>query len=59
MQKTEELISYIQDFDFLAIYKVERDPHIKIKLQALHHLQQGKSILEVADIILYLSLIHI
>ena len=42
MQKTEELISYIQDFDFLATYKVERDPRIKIKLQALYHLQQGK-----------------
>ena len=47
------LFESIQEYDFLATYKVERDPRIKIKLQALHHLQQGKTIQEVADITLY------
>ena len=49
----KELIQSIQEYDFLATYKVERDPRIKIKLQALHHLQQGKSIQEVSEITLY------
>ena len=48
-----ELIQSIQGYDFLATYKVERDPRIKIKLQALHHLQRGKSVQEVSDITLY------
>ena len=47
------LLESIQGYDFLATYKVERDPRIKIKLLALHHLQQGKSIQEVAGITLY------
>ncbi|MBK8203578.1 MAG: winged helix-turn-helix domain-containing protein [Bdellovibrionales bacterium] len=51
--KTDGLVEQIQTFDFLASYKVERDPRIKIKLQALHHLQCGKSIQEVSDITLY------
>jgi len=53
MKKTEVLLGFIQDYDFLATYKVERDPRIKIKLQALHHLQKGKSIQEVSEITLY------
>jgi transposase len=53
MSKTKDLVILIQDFDFLACYKVERDPRIKIKLLALCHLQSGKSILEVAEIIFY------
>jgi transposase len=53
MQKTNGLVCYIKDFDFLATYKVERDPRIKIKLLALHHIQHGKSIQEVAEITLY------
>jgi len=53
MKKTDVLLGFIQDYDFLATYKVERDPRVKIKLLALHHLQQGKSIQEVADITLY------
>ena len=53
MNKTKDLIEYIFDYDFLATYKVERDPRIKIKLQALQHLQNGKSIQEVADITFY------
>jgi transposase len=32
---------------------VERDPRIKIKLQALHHLQSGRDLKNVAEIVLY------
>ncbi len=53
MTQTKGLVEQIQDFDFFASYKVERDPRIKIKLQALHHLQKGKTIQEVSDITLY------
>ncbi|MCK6598155.1 MAG: winged helix-turn-helix domain-containing protein, partial [Bdellovibrionaceae bacterium] len=55
MVKTEELVDKIHGFDFLASYKVERDPRIKIKLLALHHLQNGKSIQDVSEITLYNS----
>ncbi len=53
MQRTKVLIEKVQGYDFLSTYKVERDPRIKIKLQALHHLQSGKSIKEVSAITLY------
>ena len=53
MNKTEGLVDKIQGFDFLVSYKVERDPRIKIKLLALHHLQTRKSIQDVSDITLY------
>lgn len=53
MIKTNELVEQIQGFDFFSSYKVERDPRIKIKLQALHHLQAGKCIQEVSEITLY------
>ena len=53
MTKTNGLVEQIQGFDFLACYKVERDPRIKIKFQALHHLQNGKSVQEVSEITLY------
>lgn len=48
----KKLFDSIQEYDFLSCYKVERDPKIKIKLQALHHLQSGKKIIDVADIVL-------
>jgi hypothetical protein len=51
--KTNGLVEQIQGFDFFASYKVERDPRIKIKLLALHHLQVGKSIQDVSEITLY------
>lgn len=53
MNKKKDCIEFIQDFNFLACYKVERDSRIKIKLQALHHLQKGKSLRDVAEITLY------
>lgn len=37
---------------FFGMLRVERDPKIKIKFLALHHLQQGKKIVEVADMVL-------
>ena len=55
MNKTKDLISNIQEIDFLSAYKVERCSGIKIKLLALHHLQNGKSAAEVADITLYMD----
>ncbi|MFK7873653.1 MAG: transposase [Oligoflexales bacterium] len=48
-----EIKSQIQDLDFLSSYRSERDPRIKIKLLALHHLQSGKSLKDVAEIVLY------
>tara|TARA_Y100000310_G_scaffold335936_1_gene419204 strand:- start:39 stop:1097 length:1059 start_codon:yes stop_codon:yes gene_type:complete len=52
LQAKKQLITAIQEYDFLSCFKVERDPKIKIKLQALHHLQQGKKLCEVAKIVL-------
>ena len=49
----KDLIQCIRGYDFLATYKVERNSKIKIKLLALQHLQQGKSIEETAEIVLY------
>jgi hypothetical protein len=51
MKKTKDLVKGIQDFDFLACYKVGPDPCIKIKLLDLCDLQFGKSVLEVSEII--------
>lgn len=53
MKKVTELVAEIQEYDFKAEYKRERNPLIKIKLQALHHLQSGKLLKDVADIVLY------
>ncbi len=53
MKKSKILIEGIQEYDFLATYKAERNAKIKVKLQALHHLQKGKTIQEVSDISLY------
>lgn len=53
MNKKSECLEQIQGYDFLSCYKVERDPRIKIKLQALHHLQNGRDLKDVADIVLY------
>jgi transposase len=48
----QNLVNAIQNYDFLSCYRCERDARIKIKLQALHHLQSGKKIIEVAEIVL-------
>ena len=53
MKKVEDLVKEIQIFDFLLEFKREQNPLIKIKLQALHHLQSGRGIKETADIVLY------
>ena len=53
MNRLKKFIEQIQGVDFLSTYKVERDPRIKIKLQALYHLQNGKTVSEVAAITLY------
>lgn len=53
MNRLKTFIAQIQGIDFLSTYKVERDPRIKIKLLALHHLQNGKNLTEVSSIILY------
>lgn len=52
MKRTKEIIEEIAGFDFLPCYRVERDARIKIKLQALHHLQLGRRVKEVAEIVL-------
>ncbi len=49
----KDLVTQIQGYDFLATYKVERSANIKIKLQALQHMQDGKSIQETAGIVFY------
>ncbi len=48
----KNLIKKIQDQDFKWTFKTERDPKIKIKLLALHHLQVGKKLGAVADLVL-------
>lgn len=53
MEKISDLVQKIQDYDFKLEYKNERNPIIKIKFLALHHLQSGKLLKDVADIILY------
>ena len=53
MNNFKKLISKISDFDFKAEYKRERNPTIKVKFLALHHLQAGKLLKDVADLILY------
>jgi len=53
MKNIKDLVKEIQDFDFKAEYKRERNPLVKIKFLALHHLQSGKLLKEVAEIILY------
>ena len=53
MKKINELVQDIQEFDFKSEYKRERNPLIKVKFLALHHLQSGKFLKDVADIILY------
>ena len=42
MKKIKELVEGIQEYDFKSEYKRERNPLIKIKFQALHHLQSGE-----------------
>lgn len=53
MENIKQLVEKIQDFDFKLEYKNERDPIIKIKFLALHHLQSGSLLKDVADIVLY------
>lgn len=53
MEKVKDLIQKIHEFDFKSEYKREKNPLIKVKLLALHHLQSGKLLKDVADIILY------
>lgn len=53
MKKTSELVKEIQEYDFKSEYKRERNSLIKVKFLALHHLQSGKLLKDVADILLY------
>lgn len=53
MKNIKELVKEIQDFDFKSEYKRERNSLIKVKFLALYHLQSGKLLKDVADIILY------
>ena len=53
MKNIRNLVKEIAEYDFKSEYKRERNPLLKIKLQALHHLQSGKLLKDVADIVLY------
>ena len=53
MENIRELVKKIQEYDFKTEYKRERDPLIKIKFLALHHLQSGKLLKDVSEIMLY------
>jgi transposase len=53
MKNIKQLVTLIQEYDFKLEFKKERNPLIKIKLQALHHLQSGRMLKDVADIVLY------
>ncbi len=52
MPKKSCLYDEVQGIDFLSTYRLERDGRIKVKLLALHHFQNRKTIKEVADIVL-------
>ena len=53
MENIKDLVGKIQEFDFKSEYKRERNPLIKVKFLALHHLQAGKLLKDVANILLY------
>ncbi|MBM2820218.1 MAG: hypothetical protein HW410_1901 [Nitrosarchaeum sp.] len=53
MKYVSEIMKNLSDYDFKSIYKEERNSRIKIKLQALHHLQTGKLLKDVSEIVLY------
>ncbi len=53
MKKLAQLVPQLQDYDFDSEFRRERDPIIKIKLLALHHLQSGKLLKDVAGIVLH------
>ncbi len=53
MKPVKALADEIQEFDFLSEYKRERDPLIKIKFLALHHIQCGKSLQDTSSFVLY------
>lgn len=53
MRNIKYLVKEIQEYDFKAEYKRERNPLIKIKFLALHHLQSGRLLKDVANIVLY------
>jgi len=53
MNRLKKLIEDIQEHDFLSTYKAERNAKIKVKLLALHHLQEGKKLKEVSGFTLY------
>lgn len=53
MQNFSQLIESIQIYDFQSTYKMERNAKIKVKLLALAHLQNGKSLKEVAAVVFY------
>jgi transposase len=52
MSKVSSYKIHVKGFDFLAAYKLESQGRVKIRLLALHHFQNGKTIVEVADIVL-------
>lgn len=52
LHSKKNFIAVICSYDFLGCFRVDPDPKIKIKFLALHHLQQGKKIVEVADMVL-------
>jgi hypothetical protein len=53
MKNIKDLIFEIQEYDFKLEFKRERYSLIKIKFLAFHHLQSGKLLKDVADIVLY------
>ena len=52
MTKKSGYCQQIQNLDFQSVYHCERDARIKIKLQALYHFQNGKTIKDVSDIVI-------
>jgi transposase len=53
MKNLKDLVKEIQEYDFKSEYKRERNPLIKVKFLALHHLQSEKLLKDVANIVLY------
>ena len=52
MSKVSGFKDLVKECNFLAAYKLEPQGRVKIRLLALHHFQTGKSITDIADIVL-------
>ena len=51
-ESVKKLVEGFKDFDFEQHYKTERDPRMKTRLLALHHLSHGMSLKDTSAVTL-------